>query len=337
MFLTVLTLGIYSAWAKVRRLRYFYGHTWVAGSNFEYHGQPIAILKGRLIAAALFSIYWAASHFIPRLGTAILLILMLVAPWFIARSLMFNARSSSYRNIRFGFRAEYLDVLKAIWPVLLVPISILLLPEIDYEQTKASASDLWIAFIPSLVFAAVYPYVFGSLKRLHVGRSRYGKTPFFIDVEISSFYLIWVQALGIFIVALMSIPAMMIPALFVPFLGPLILFVLYMFVWSAIVAYTKAHTANLVFHSSGLGPRLTFGSTLSAWKLARIYFVNAVAIIFTLGLLIPWAVIRVARYRAEQLKLASDGPLEDHLAEMSRDVAATGEELGEMFDVDLSL
>src|SRR5262245_54813734 len=50
MLLSILTLGIYSAWAKVRRLRYFYGNTHLAGSAFEYHGRPIAILKGRLLA-----------------------------------------------------------------------------------------------------------------------------------------------------------------------------------------------------------------------------------------------------------------------------------------------
>jgi uncharacterized membrane protein YjgN (DUF898 family) len=337
MFLTLVTLGIYSAWAKVRKMRYFYGHTWLVDSNFEYHGKPIAILKGRLIAAALFSVYWAASHLIPRLGTAILLVLMLLAPWFIARSLMFNARNSSYRNIRFGFHAEYLDVLKAIWPVLLVPISILLLPEIDYEQPKLEMSDLWIAFIPSIVLAAVYPYIVGSLKRLHIGRSRFGNTPFKIDVEIARFYLIWLQALGIVLVAVIAIPALMIPALFIPVLGIVALGVLYVFVTSAIVAYTKAHTANLVFNASKLGERITFASTLGAWKLAGIYFVNTIAILFSLGLLIPWATIRLARYRAERLRLVTVGSLEGHFAEMTRDVAATGEELGEMFDVDLSL
>ena len=34
LLLSVLTLGIYSAWAKVRRLRYFYGHTSVDGGAF---------------------------------------------------------------------------------------------------------------------------------------------------------------------------------------------------------------------------------------------------------------------------------------------------------------
>lgn len=54
LLLTLVTLGIYSAWAKVRRTRYFYDSTRVAGSSFEYHGNPVAILKGRLVAVAFF-------------------------------------------------------------------------------------------------------------------------------------------------------------------------------------------------------------------------------------------------------------------------------------------
>jgi uncharacterized membrane protein YjgN (DUF898 family) len=35
--LILITLGIYSAWAKVRTRRYFYGNTFVAGNAFDYH------------------------------------------------------------------------------------------------------------------------------------------------------------------------------------------------------------------------------------------------------------------------------------------------------------
>ena len=51
--LTVATLGIYSAWAKVRKKRYFYGHTRIGDDHFEYRGNPIAILKGRLLAVGV--------------------------------------------------------------------------------------------------------------------------------------------------------------------------------------------------------------------------------------------------------------------------------------------
>ncbi|MES2935280.1 MAG: DUF898 family protein, partial [Pseudomonadota bacterium] len=50
LLLTILSLGVYSAWAKVRRLQYFYRNTRVADASFDYHGNPKAILKGRLLA-----------------------------------------------------------------------------------------------------------------------------------------------------------------------------------------------------------------------------------------------------------------------------------------------
>ena len=47
IFLTIVTLGIYSAWAKVRTLRYFYGNTWLDNNSFSYLANPLQILKGR--------------------------------------------------------------------------------------------------------------------------------------------------------------------------------------------------------------------------------------------------------------------------------------------------
>src|SRR3954470_736798 len=63
--LTIVTLGIYSAWAKVRKRRYFYSHTRVDGEGFEYRANPIAILKGRLIAVAIVVAFSALDYFAP--------------------------------------------------------------------------------------------------------------------------------------------------------------------------------------------------------------------------------------------------------------------------------
>src|SRR5882762_3056977 len=57
LLLTIVTLGVYSAWAKVRRLQYFYRHTEVAGSSFDFHGAPIRILIGRVIALGMLIAY----------------------------------------------------------------------------------------------------------------------------------------------------------------------------------------------------------------------------------------------------------------------------------------
>ena len=37
ILLTILTLGLYYPWAKVRKNRYFYGNTSLDERNFEYH------------------------------------------------------------------------------------------------------------------------------------------------------------------------------------------------------------------------------------------------------------------------------------------------------------
>ncbi len=56
LLLSIVTLGIYSAWAKVRRKKYFYHNTLIENVGFDYHAKPISILKGRLIAFAFFMV-----------------------------------------------------------------------------------------------------------------------------------------------------------------------------------------------------------------------------------------------------------------------------------------
>jgi uncharacterized membrane protein YjgN (DUF898 family) len=67
LLLSIITLGIYSAWAKVRRLRYFYGSTMLDGASFEYHGRPIAILKGRIIVVGSYLVYVITAKLWPNI------------------------------------------------------------------------------------------------------------------------------------------------------------------------------------------------------------------------------------------------------------------------------
>src|SRR5438128_3835199 len=109
--LTIVTIGIYSAWAKVRKKRYFYAHTRIAGEGFEYRGNPIAILKGRLVAVALVALYSIAGQFSPLAQGVLALVFAIVFPWLYVRSLAFNAYNSAYRNMRFHFSATYVEAL----------------------------------------------------------------------------------------------------------------------------------------------------------------------------------------------------------------------------------
>ena len=119
LVLTILTLGIYSAWAKVRTWRYFYGNTSLDGVSFEYHAAPIRILIGRVIAIALLIGLSMLQNLYPSAAFVVAPVYILAMPFFIKMSLRFNARMTSYRNVRFNFVGTYWDAFKAyiLWPL----------------------------------------------------------------------------------------------------------------------------------------------------------------------------------------------------------------------------
>ena len=67
-------------------------------------------------------------------------------------------------------------------------------------------------------------------------------------------------------------------------------------------AYLKALSGNLSWNNIRLGP-LTFYSTMLSWDLIKLYFINALGIFLSLGLLIPWAVIRTYKYRVNHMQV----------------------------------
>lgn len=353
LFLTIITVGIYSAWAKVRKRRYFYGNTWLAGSNFEYHANPIAILKGRIIAFAALIAYTLAGQLSPRFAGAVALALVPFVPWILVRSFAFNAANSSYRNLRFHFKATYRDALAAIWPIAIFPALAIVLPHLEPGQ-KPSVAEMVLLFIPLVVFGLIYPFLVGKTRLLHVNHSRFGTAPFACSARLMQFYNVYIIAFFLVLVG-GTILGVVFTAIFAA-LGalagdggqarglaalawiPLALIpVIYVVGGSLLFGYTQSRVGNLVFNNTRLDARVGFKSTLKARKLAWIFATNILAAIFTLGLAIPWATIRSVRYRAECLRAECEGGLESFLAEAAANVSATGEQLGEMFDFDVSL
>ena len=103
LFLTIVTLGIYAAWAKVRTRRYFFANTVLNGQAFDYLADPKVILRGNLIIAGGIAIYMVLDLFQPAYSGIALVLFLLVIPYLIYKSLRFNAHNSAYRNIRFRF------------------------------------------------------------------------------------------------------------------------------------------------------------------------------------------------------------------------------------------
>lgn len=101
--LTIVTLGIYAPWAKVRRNRYFYANTFLNGHSFDYNATGGQLLKGWLMVGAYLIAYKTLAQFYPMAALAVFALVLLILPWVVQRGLRFKARVTSYRNVRFQF------------------------------------------------------------------------------------------------------------------------------------------------------------------------------------------------------------------------------------------
>lgn len=328
ILLTTLTLGIYSAWAKVRNKRYFYGSTSLEGASFEYTANPVNILKGRILVVAVVILYQFVIVYAPIIAGTMAVGLIFLFPWVINQALAFNARYSSYRNLRFQFDRSYPEAFRYY--------------------------ILWTVF-SAFTLGLAYPYAIFLRKRFTVGRSRYGATPFEFSGRARYFYLVYVLAalvliglfVGIFVVlgGLMALtggfggsaegagePAAGGAMVFVSLAMNLAL--LAVLLGTAIVVQT-AITNHVLQHTAIGGIRLDM--RMNPLMVLWIQLSNVVAIVLSFGMLIPWARVRIVRYRLSCLSALATVSLDDFLASERERVAATGEEMGEVLDLDLGL
>lgn len=301
--LNLLTLGIYSAWAKVRREQYFHRNLLLDGSAFDYHGEPRAILRGRCVAVILLLLVSSSEKVSPELHAVALLALLLVSPWFIIRALSFRAYNTSYRGLRFGFSAGLGETYKLFLINLLLTIVTLGL------------------FFPRLV---------REVRKFIIDHARFGRTAFHCEVTLKAVYTIFLLPFAIVLLAglLAAIGGTKV-LIGVLMLGFVVLYLL-------LPSYLGARLSNAVWSATTLGSH-RFGCQLPLGKYVGMTLANWLLIACTLGFYIPWARVRMARLRADYMQLTVCGSLDDFLANESRQVSAFGEEGAEMFDMDVAL
>lgn len=300
--LSALTLGIYSAWAKVRRKQYFYGSTEVNETSFNYLADPIKILKGRVMVFTGFVLYSLVNQFYPVAGSVLLLVFIPALPWLVVRSLAFNARNSAIRNIRFNFRGTYLEAAKVFlfWPLLL-----------------------------PLTLGFIFPYLFYRQKKFLVENSSYGTAQFDFQATGKDYYMLF---LGLLLPLILCVAVAVAAGFFVPPVSILVSVVFYLYA----MAYVAVKSNNLMYNSSNLSEH-GFRATMAIKEYAFIVITNTLATVLTLGLFYPFAQVRAYRYQIDHLALVAAGDLDRFVAAEQHQVSALGDEFSDFFDFDIGI
>lgn len=323
--LTIVTLGIFSAWAKVRSRRYLYGNTYVGAHSFDYHAVPWRILLGRVIALALLLGYSLTAAFAPKAVFLWVILFVAALPWLVRASLRFNARNTSYRNIRFDFVGTYGGAFKAflLWPILAV-----------------------------ITLYTTLPLAHRARDYYNINNHRFGGKAFEAEISAGKLYLIYLMGLvflmAVAVAATAAVATSGLAATFIPghhagalpptIIPMMILMVaLYVAVVLFLYGFLGTMTFNLAVSSTRLDDRYQLESDLAPLAMVWIVFSNLLATVCSLGLLYPWARIRQTRYTVSHLAITGPADMEGFASSLASGQGAVGEEIASFFDIDFSL
>lgn len=330
LLLQVVTLGFYWPWAMVRTKRYFYANTHLDGHSFDYLAKPKSLLIGYLIVLCFAALYAVVGLFNPLFVFPVILVYLVAAPWIIYKALRFRARNTAYRNVRFKFSGLLSD---------------------SYITCMA-----WAVLVP-FTFGLIIPYWKLKQHEYFFGNLQFGKTPFGFKpkgAEYYKYYLLFFAigmaiyfAVIILFVAIGAASGYSMDAMGSDEMETAMTIGL---VIGMAIVYAIIIAAGVIFQN-GLW-MLIFNYNMSVWNLGDFRFEskmklveyillclgNIFASVFTLGLLIPWAKIRLAKYKLENMYLlAPGGQLGEHFEASHEEEGALGEAATDFMDFDIGL
>jgi uncharacterized membrane protein YjgN (DUF898 family) len=363
LLLTFVTFGIYYPWAKVRKLRYFYGNTVVGGHALDFHGDPRRMLRGHAIVGALFVAYSLAGQFSPTAGGIAVLVLMAIGPALLWAGTRFRLSQTSWRGLRFAFHGTVGGAYKAMWPLALAVLPFVVLAAVapasqpggkPVPLTGIAAVLPWLALLAML---AAVPLAWWTLKRWQhggyaLGRARAsfaaGPGPFFgVFAKTVLLSIVTSFVVGIVISTVMGIgalgtllgsgsrgstigPGMIMLMLALAALGYLAL------LW-IVRPYFASRMQNLVWNRTRSIP-FDFESTLRYRPMLLLSIKNWLLMIVTLGLYFPFAATAMAKMKLEAVTVLAHEDLDALTrgdAISSKDAA--GDAAGDVFGIDLGL
>lgn len=370
--LTVLTLGIYAAWAKVRTLRYFYGNTVLNGKPFDFTGNPISILKGNLIFGGIFIIYVITGAIFPPLSIAVILLIGVLSPWLIQKALRFRAHNTVHRNVRFNFRGAVSESYTVyMWMNILIPFTLgLIMPYIQFRQKKfflgnmgwgncqanmnGKAGFFYKAFFKSFGALILLVLLAGIAVPIFTAMQNRAKkevsAPFVSQFEKTAPVLAQTDsearldqapedAAGVnpdlteeerekmreSVHKARERGEMMVLFIILPF---------YFLFFLAFIYYNTSIT-NYSMNVTQWGELGHLESKVRVRDMLWLYFSNGLTVLFSLGLLIPWVQVRMARYRASKTSFIAAGSLDSVAQSIGTGDSAIGDAGADIFDFDI--
>lgn len=338
--LSLFTLGIYTAWAKTRRLQYFYRNTQLANAVFDFHGDPLRIFLGRLLAVSLFLLYNHAFDISLHVGVAVVMVLFIGLPYFIRGSLRFRLRNCSYRGLRLDFTGSILGAYFAYWPMLLL----FLLPTI---WLGVGLGEVWMAWFGLLYL--LWPWMHGWMRAYQHRHLRYGHLQSEYQLSAWRFYKLYFSGIAWGLFALFAVAISLALLLGTQpkvdqysqtqlLLGLITALILIYVVYLFSTPFVTAKIFNLCWNHTRF-PEVTIRSEMPLGGYLLLVIKNTLLTILTIGLYRPYALVALWRYRLQHMSMEMPADFWHSQVAHSRQHGHeqnSGEGVADLLNIDLS-
>ncbi|MBU0891409.1 MAG: DUF898 domain-containing protein, partial [Gammaproteobacteria bacterium] len=357
VLLSIITLGIYTPWARRRTAQYFYSHTMVAGSPLEFTAQQRKMVMGFVLLMLITLAYNIAANTGQDTAVGVFLLAgAVLAPFIWGSAMRFRLGATRWRGLRLQFTASWKEVYIASWPVFalaLVWFGVfyglqMLSPELAgalqeaEEETKRKLPTFTPAMGALIVLGLVLTvlcfirleYNFKSLLVLkaQVGAERGRWKPVYMD-----FVKIWLATVLVFIlcvVALSLIGTLLAGGsvalvaglgnrlglwIIVLIVGAIVGGFFLLFLASAPArAYREARMFQLMWDNIGVSHVARFKCHLRSGSYVWLRIKNMFLTLITLGLYRPFARVSEYRMKLESVTLHVKGGVEQVAGAMVR-------------------
>lgn len=317
LLLTLVTLGIYYPWAKVRKLRWFYGHTQVAGHAFDFHGEPKKMLRGSMLAGVLVLVYSVAGELSAFGGLAAAIVVASLWPLLLRSSLQFRLANTSWCGLRFSFSGSVREAYVAVAPPLLLfllPTTLAAFQTADAGLAPATLTALEVVVVvASLLMLLGLPYFLWRFKRYQHGHYRLGQLRTEWKGELRAVYALCLRTFGIVLLPVALIGAGMagifaggslgVGMLLMPLMFALVLAGMVV-IYIVAPAYFTVRMQNLAWTKTG-NRYMRLRSQLALGPYVKLQLVNWLLVMFSMGLYWPWAVVSTRRMRLAAITVVS--------------------------------
>lgn len=352
LLLKIVTLGLYTPFARRRTAQYFYGHTFIGGSPLEFTAQQRKMVLGFLLLVGLYLAFRVAAdtgH--DTVVTLLLFSAAALAPYFWASAMRFRLGSTRWRGVRPQFIASWSQIYRAGWPVFAIAACWAVVA-VAFDKSLANGAAQRIGVVVVALAATLlciirleYNYKSLLVSRTFIGGQSGRWKPVYGD-----FVRIWLLTLCVFVACVLLVGAALFAAGAAAFIAPaqtglakvamLVALglgaIFLLFLASAPArAYREAKIFHLVWNNVGVSHIARFRCKLRVGRYVLLRIKNIFLTLLTLGFYRPFATISEYRMKTQSVTLHVKGGLDQLAGQLVKQQDGLGDAIADAVGLDL--